>query len=369
MKTIIIYAHKTSFIQNWIEPLKDFLNYNIIVFHINKLDKEIVPKIDNVELYDITSLSTRRIKKLIVYINPDYVLFLGYRSLMELILLRLCKHLKIKAVYLEHGLFTKDTKKLNSSRLFKDFFKTFNKYSTFLLKYLQLTLTASYKELSYLYKCFIKNNFISNKFDKALFFSEYGFKGLNPVFQYNKEQVVFCGYPLFKDNSSIDYKTSDNKNILYVHQPFILNKQTSINYEEEKTFIIKIKQKLENNYKKFTILLHPRENLAIYKQIYTPNDINVIQKPNDYSVFLDNALVIGHYSTALFYPLFFKIRTLIIDYPSIEIDTLFSNYCQYVSNISEFDVLKKEMNTMKEARELIGPHNTFKNIANILNTI
>lgn len=171
MKTkILIYTHKTSFINNWINPLQSFLFFDIVIFHINSIDNEKIPKMNNIVLYDISELSVKKISKIISEINPKYTLFLGYRSLAELFLLRLCKNLKIKTVYLEHGLYTHDTKKINKKRLIKDTKKTVKKYSLFILKFAQLMILYSIKEISHFYQCFIKNNYSKNRFDEALFF-------------------------------------------------------------------------------------------------------------------------------------------------------------------------------------------------------
>lgn len=371
MKTkILIYTHKTSFINNWINPLQSFLFFDIVIFHINSIDNEKIPKMNNIVLYDISELSVKKISKIISEINPKYTLFLGYRSLAELFLLRLCKNLKIKTVYLEHGLYTHDTKKINKKRLIKDTKKTVKKYSLFILKFAQLMILYSIKEISHFYQCFIKNNYSKNRFDEALFFSEYGFKGLNQVFNYSEKDVYYCGYPLFKEASQINYSVKQSNDVLYVHQPFILNKQAKISYEEEIEYILNMKNKLSNTFDKFTVLLHPREDLGHYERLLHEHNIDVIQRPNDYTVFLDKRLVIGHYSTALLYPLFFQIKTIIVDYPSVKIDPIFTNYCDYFTDTTQ---LKVNMNDKKAAQvdisNLLGPHNTYKNIADILNKL
>ena len=157
-----------------------------------------------------------------------------------------------------------------------------------------------------------------------------------------------------------------------MHQPFILNNQTSINCKEEVLFINEIWNKLRPFYDNFSILLHPRENLKLYQDRFQINGIKVIQQPNNYEVFLKSNLVIGHYSTVLLYPLFFRLETFIINYPGTKIDEVFKPYCQFFEDPEHIELHLQQMKESKDLKSdisgLIGPINSYENIANqILN--
>jgi hypothetical protein len=320
----------------------------------------------NVTLYDISYSSVREISQLIKNIDPISIVFLGYRSLMELILLRISKNLNVKTIYLEHGLYTKDTESLNRGNLFNNPVKTLKKYLFFLFKYFQLTLYFSFKEIKYFRECFLKNNFRDNKFDEAIFFAEYGFQKLNPVFDYDRNNIHFCGYPLFKDENDKIHVDKIGSGVLYVHQPFILNNQTKIDYDNEKKYIIELKNTFSTN-SDFTLLLHPRESKNKYIELFQEENIKVVQKPNEFRVFLENRLVIGHYSTALFYPLYFKIDTIIIDYPGVVIDPIFTDYCLYLKSIDKYEPNK--ITPKPNISNLLGTKNTYSNISFIINDL
>ena len=65
------------------------------------------------------------------------------------------------------------------------------------------------------------------------------------------------------------------------------------------------------------VALHPRESLQRYAQLYSDTDIAVkyITNKEEYA-YCD--LAIGHYSTALMFPLFFEKPIWIIDYNAIK---------------------------------------------------
>lgn len=379
MKNIVFYAHKVSFIQNWINPLAEFLNCKVYVFHINSIDNERLIESDTLSFIDIAEISTRDIMERLSQIGPDAIIFLGFRSLIELLILRICKELKIKTIYLEHGLYTKDTIVLNTLGAKRNPKYVILKYANFLTKYISfLLLTPNrFKELNILIQAFFLKKYQITKFDKALFFSEHGFHRLNSLFDYDHNQIIYCGYPLFKTKSEInDLKIESKKDItnsiIYIHQPFILNNQTSINYNEEVNYVLSLKNILENKYEKFYLLLHPRESLSKYIELYKDSGVEVIQKPNDYRIFLNKDLVIGHYSTALLYSLYFRKETIIINYPGIEIDTLFSEYCKYCNDINNLETYINSFDEIKTKpiKYLIGEENNYEHISrNIIDII
>ena len=154
----------------------------------------------------------------------------------------------------------------------------------------------------------------------------------------------------------------NKEGVLYVHQPFILDNYTQISYEQEKIFITKLAENLATHYGKFTLLLHPRESLIRYQQLYTNTNINIMQSPNDYRLFASSSLVLGHYSTALLFSLYFDIPTFIIDYPSLLMPNIFTDVFPHVDMESlNKNTIISNMSPNKEY--LLGKGNTFENIS------
>lgn len=125
---------------------------------------------------------------------------------------------------------------------------------------------------------------------------------------------------------------NNKEGIIYVHQPLIADGVASISYEDEKNFILELSNVLSPKYGKFTLLLHPRSNLDEYKSRFKDSDIKIIQSPGNYKIFIDKKLVIGHYSTALLYGLYFNIPTILIDYPTMKANDCLSPFSK-VSNL------------------------------------
>jgi hypothetical protein len=324
--------------------------------------------------YDVSVLREKEIEELLQKLNPLKVIFPTYRSLNELLINRICCKLNIQTVYLEHGLYSKDTEILNIASARKCKIQTLKKYWTFSKYYTIFILRSGniLRELNVLYRAFFKNEYNCTKFNSALFFGEYGYRKLNHTFGFEDSEVRFCGYPLFESDevkNQLQLSNNDDGTVLYVHQPFIKNKQTFISYEEERDYIVSFWSSINYKYDKFTLLLHPREDLLMYQELYKKIDIEIIQSPNDYKLFLNRSLVLGHYSTALLYALYFNRRTVIIDYPGTNIDDVFVDIVPYSRSTAQLVSLVKNGIPYPKANMLssfIGPNNTYENIAKMI---
>jgi len=369
-RNILFYAHRESFIKNWLIPLRDHVDFNIFVFHINRLNGDAIPLHEGIELIDISNLGCRQIEAKMREIDPAAVVFLGYRSLIELLMLRICKRSGFPSVFLEHGLYTKDTNELNKSALTSRSRETVAKYANFIGKYLGWIFRRGPGEICILYDCFFRKDYSRSFFDKALFISTRGRNGLNPILKVPDADVQYCGYPIFADARDKLAAKDGEGGALYVHQPFILKKQTGIGYEDERGYMIQLKDHLQDKFGNLTLLLHPRENLSNYRLLYKQTGIEVIQKPNDPTVFSGRSLVIGHYSTALLVPLHFGIRTIVLDYPGTKIDDLFSQYCEYYHDICDIPSNERDARERKaDIFDLLGPENTFEHVGDLINNL
>ena len=101
--------------------------------------------------------------------------------------------------------------------------------------------------------------------------------------------------------------------------------------------------------------------------MFENEDVAIVQSPNDFKVFVDKKIVIGHYSTALLYGLYFKKITVIIDYPSVEPNEIFKEIFPHFSAPDE--LLKSEVLMSKKlSNYMLGNVNTYENIAICINS-
>ena len=305
-------------------------------------------------------------------IRPQLCVILSFRSIFEFTIQKICRELNVKQVYLEHGLFTKDSTAFNTKKGKSNIIKTIKRQLVFIYQYLTFIFFKNkiLNNVTNLYRFIVKGNFSCSPFDKYLLYSKRSFDLLSPIFPLDKGNTILVGYPFFSNEKSISQLNSiktEEGGVLYVHQPFILDKATNINYDDEKKYINNIASYLSKSYSSFTILLHPRENIKKYLELYSNTSIRVIQSPNNFRCFTDKSLILGHYSTALLYALYFSKPTFIIDYPNINIDKTFCECFTYIKNISEIDE-NKISSIQKEANReyFIGNYFTYEHIASIL---
>ena len=324
MKNIVFYVHRTGLLGYFVNPICSFLKekYDITVFHLDKRNGYSSHGNGDYKTIDLTDYSVDEIQQTLKKLAPEAVILLGFISIYELLMLRIATDLGIKTIYLEHGIFSKDTASLPLKKLIYKFWTTSMKNLFFLRQYRNfIKHSFNPRQEKQLFKqCMLKKDYSESKFSKALFFSDYGYKQINKLFQYDKCNIDFTNYPLTYDNESFKELESlaltpltENKKAILIHQSFILDGLTSWGYEAERDYIAKVALEIKKYGYKLTLLIHPREDIERYRKLYETSDIIIKQNINkkDYKEY---SLAIGYYSTALLYPIFFFIFLLIIDY-------------------------------------------------------
>lgn len=370
-KRILFVTYNVSLIYNWVVKLIPYLfDCEVLVIHIRKLEDVSHFQKLPVSNIDITGFSYRRISSLIDKYNPSICVFFNFKGIIEQLLLRICKEKYIKTLYLEHGIITNDVitfKKLKLAHLskrFKRVFIQFYQYFSFILR-----SNHPFHEAILLYKVLRHNKFSLSTFDYYFVFGRRCMKFISEIFPLEENKNAFIvGYPLFESSKQRNEATAKGEQkklgVLYIHQPFIRDQYTTISYEEERAYLMKWAEKLVPEFGAFTILLHPREDLNYYRALYNTTNIKVIQSPNNYLVFKQSRLVLGHYSTALLYPLYFNIPAYIIEYPHVVIPSIFENMFPLLT--FQESVVLKEKHEYPNKTYLIGIHNTFENIAKMI---
>lgn len=378
MKTIVFYVHRTGLLSYFINPICEFLSkdYRIVILHVDKKNGySYAPKESELyRLYDLSDMNVKGIMKLLGEINPSAVILLGFISIYELLVLRICKHLGLKTIYLEHGIYSKETSTLPFSKLINKFGSTVRKNVFFLKRYIEFIAVSGdiAKEAKLFWRCFKKKEYWGTKFDNGLFFAEYGYKQIDHFFHYDKGDVDYVCYPLSKTNDEfVEYKKiadlplSDSKEATYIHQPFILDGLAIWSYEEERDWMVGVNENLRKQGYKLSIQVHPRADIMLYRKLYEGTGIRIMQgieKKN----YKDYSLVLGHYSTALLYPIFFRIPIMLIDYPNVskaEDSTFYPVSCSLpIGNVA---ALTEKYSAF--AKEYMGEGiHSFENIANVV---
>lgn len=368
-KRIVFVVYNLAFISNWIEKLIPYIELGeYYILHIGRLQK-MTPKIlPGVKYIDCSDISGQTIQQILIAINPDVCVVFNFRSLYEQLLMRICKGIGVRTVYLEHGLISMNTTKFKKDKIKDAFRDTAYRQLKFLHKYVGYLLSckAIIREFVIFFNVYFRGCFRMSPFDHYYLYSQRSVDKFSPIFDLKDGKCyTLVGYPIFnnqqqKEESSLSVRSG--KGVLYVHQPFISDKFTSISYEEEKDYLLNLANILKPRYSSFTVLLHPRENLSAYRKRFEETGIDIIQSPNNYKSFADKDLIIGHYSTALLYALYFNKPTVIIDYPHTRLDSIFSDYFDYIDDVTKLAVCDFCISKCSRTY-LVGPNNTYESIA------
>lgn len=369
MENVIVILYHVSALSNWINRLNPyFKSTNLHIFHFSKLQNIEYPKTIGYLSYDISYYSYGKLKKLVSSIAPSKCLFLTFRSVLDFTMFKLCNELNIKSLLLEHGLMSNDTLHFRNNMIKKSPINAISRQCWHTYKYMGYVLhSRNYiNALKEFYLFYVKGIFDFYKFDTFLLYSQHSVDVYKKVLLDVLNRSVLVGYPIFADSvqkeEAIKYASNVSKEgIVYVHQPLIADGFATISYNEEKKFIIEMAKVLTPKFGTFTILLHPRADIKFYKELYKDQDIEVIKSPNNYKIFASKKLVIGHYSTALLFGLYFDIPTVLIDYPTLKRNEIFQSL--FPSFKTPKEILDSEIQVKKDMKNyFLGDHNTYQYI-------
>lgn len=376
MRNIIFYVHRTGLLGYFVNPICSFLKekYQITILHLDKRNGYTSQGDESYNMIDLSDYSIENIQKKIKEINPQAIIFLGFISIYELLMLRIATNLHFKTIYLEHGIYSKDTSSLPLNKIINNFGVTLKKNLFFLSQYQKFISTSSNPKFEKLVfrECILKKDYKNSKFSKSLFFSDYGYKQIDKLFHFDIKNIDFVCYPLTYSNKEFDelkmlskIPLSENRKAILIHQPFILDGLVNWSYEDEKKYFLGIAEKVKRFGYNLTLLIHPRENIERYRNIYKNDNVEIKQNINktDYKEY---SLVIGHYSTALLYPIFLHIPILIIDYGK-KIKSESSTFYPLSVDLPISNFPKMNQSYDKFCEEYIGKSKcSFENVASIL---
>ncbi len=372
MKTIFFYVKDISFLKGWVDPLCPFfqkLGYNLKVLHITKLTKEAARSDGdikrNYEVIDISFKSTKDIVEMFNGYKPIGMIVLTFRSLFDIFVNRIAQYSGVKTLYLEHGFFA-DLTALQFRTT--DIKASIRKYLHFIFKYFCFLLTNLKRllhEVRLVYKAMKKDDYSYAKYDYALFYANYGYQKADKLFKFDKKNVFFAGYPIVRTKTEVRNiekylvgKASIKKRILYIQQALIVDKISKITYEKESIYLANIISISKNLGYDFILQVHPRESKARYGKLFKDKGVQVEQSANIEQLVISCDIVLGHFSTALFFAVYFKKPLLLLYYPGLS--DIFLDYFKDVGvKIDNKNALAAVLSNREKCNVMLEKYDAF----------
>lgn len=376
MDNIVFYIHRTGLLSYFVNPLCSFLKnkYRITVLHLDKRNGYASQGSGDYRTADISDYSVKEIRLTLLDLNPKAVILTGFISIYEFLMLRIATDLRMRTIYLEHGIYSKNISSLPWGKLRSNFWSTLTKNLFFLRQYKRFIELAAEPdtEMSLFRQCVMKKDYSGSKFSKALFFADYGYRKIDKLFRYDKTDVDFTCCPLVYDDREFDefeklarMPLTEDKKAIWIHQPFILDGLAAWGYEAERDYIVGKAKEIGKHGYRLTLLIHPRESLERYRKLYGSRGI-AVEQGLSYKDYKDFSLVIGHYSTALLYPVFLRIPILIMDYGD-KVKASDSTFYPLSCRLPVTDLVDIDRKYADFRREYIGSAKcSFENVARIL---
>lgn len=339
-KTIIFSINNFSNYYYMVKPYEKFLinnHYKIIILHINSVEfgSELPPvTTQEVQFIDLRKIKFKTIIEVFRKNNISGLVLFAFQSLKDTLFRIIAMNIGVKTCFIEHGLLDRNISgnlKKPASFLFS--IKRYLFYSILFFKIL-----FHFKKFSILkntLKVFFNKKYYTLKFDKYLLYANNSKNIIESFFGHiNKNNFKFSGYPIFERREEIKVINTSNV-VLYIHQTFIYKGNSIISYQEEKKFLLNIKEVLNKYGYKFEIILHPNESLNRYKQNFINDDMKFHQNENNLALIKDCKFVIGHWSTLLFTPIILKKPIAIFKYPNTKITINLFNSLSFANNTLE----------------------------------
>ncbi len=137
------------------------------------------------------------------------------------------------------------------------------------------------------------------------------------MLKYKKEQVVVLGCPIVFKEEENNFRYTDY--YLYISSGLREAGVINITDEEEKRFLLEIYKAIKQIGEKIVIKLHPSEDIKKYESYFSAEkNVILVKDINLKHVVRNSKLVIGDYSTALYYAIFLKKPIIILPNPFME---------------------------------------------------
>ena len=387
LNTIIFFIRNTSQVKNYIDPFAELLirlGYHIVIIHINSLTNSESTSDDsqnsNYTYYDYGKMNYGDFISKIKDIHPKLIVCINFMSLMDLLLIRISQRNNYKILYIEHGTFNKEiSMKYKTANIFESvvrYYYFINKYT----QYLYCNKSNIYEEILLIYNALIKHNYTNTTYDYGIFYSEYSMREKNKILNISDNNIFISGYPIVKNKEELQtlISASLSNKIVYLHQPFVLDKISNITYKDEIKYLNQIIKVFSDNNYEFHLRLHPRESIKNYNDLLDEN-IMIVEKDVDLITnLLDARIILGHHSTALFAGIIINKPIILIPFPGYNDVGLpflndISHVCNNIDEIRELldnNEIDKYLNKYPSfIKEYIGHHNHYEHKVDIINNL
>ena len=284
---------------------------------------------DNVFFIDINRLPN--IKAFLVNNNIALFVFPDPKNIIDFLLLQICHDIGIKTIYSQHGfrinfnvfsanrLFPKKRIFMVDKMIIKKYFMYYRIVLTnaiylshrpkfvadFIAKTFKLLINPAEELSETLYLC--DKAYVYGTYDKDILMKYYGYK---------EENIIVHGYPIFlKVNRFVQNTETDF--VLYISSGLRETGVLNISFEEEIEFYRTLSFQVARTNNSLVVKLHPTENLEHYVAHFKNDNRIKFYYDENLEILTNKAkIVIGDYSTALFYPilLYKPIIILTLDY-------------------------------------------------------
>ena len=311
-----------------IKPIIDANTSNDItfyIFHTNKYYKYNTPQFEIVNVTVIDLVKTRNIVKLIKEFELDYMIIFNPGQIFDVFITAICKESNTKTIYFQHGLSLPfgsfNIKSIGQGKTMKDKLLSLRRYSyfyrsivanLFLLaekrRFLKIILKRTY-QVFFLHGRFNYPKYGLKEFhcDLGLVFGKKDKEYLVEKNGFRAEDVLIGGYPMLKAVDNKNGSGLPENYVLYISSGLLKSKVIPITTEDERLFYMGLAKNAKNTGKNIVLKLHPTEDLSLFQEYMRDFNNAFVYKDFNLSNLVANAeIVIGDYSTALFYAIWYR---------------------------------------------------------------
>ena len=339
-KKIVFFLKEYGFAEKYFSNIFSKLEnkYLIKILHTSTLENS---NILDSKYYnqDISFWPFSKLKKIILEEKIEYIALTNIRSLLDINIIALANDLNVSVVYIEHGM------TLDKIIVFKrsNLFHSFKKYIIYCSNTIINIIISNNKNVivKNIYKAFLKADYSNLRLNKAMLYSSYSFKVLNKIFDLSKTKIIYSGYPIAETINEINKlnKCKVKKQVLFIHQPLILDKFSDISINEEISILNEMCNKVISYGYDFILKLHPRSDFKLYKKLFKG-------KISDTKISIENlisesSIIIGYFSTALLMALKLNKTLLIFNQKGINTEEInvFKTDNNYFESVDELEML------------------------------
>ena len=337
VKTIAILLKDLKAYKNYARPIvkNSPRHYQYVIYHLTSFYTKVqIPEDANVVFIDLHS--NQNLREQILRLNVDLLISINPGNIFDIFVISMHKKMGILTTYYQHGLqldFTSfDPKALSQSTSLKRKsqsvvkyiffimyfirnirFETNRKYfiSSVLTKGLQLVRSSGIQTYP---KYGLENNHVDYAFVFGVKDKEYLINSMGM----QSDSILITGYPFEPSTAGlgrIEISADEQKTVLYLSAALRTVGVTPISFEEEIHFYHLVAQNVELAGFRLVIKLHPLENKEEYDCALKDSNISIVSDASIVDLAKKSSLVMGEYSTALFYAIREFKHILIINSP------------------------------------------------------